>query len=1195
LAVQRPRHSPAKRARAARSRTLPPHPLLRAKLLRPNPPAQILERPRLLQALAEHAERPLTLIVADAGYGKTTLLSQFTQGLRRPVVWYSLMPSDADLVLFGRYLLEGFRRESPRFGRAFERALEDWKPRGRGAEMLAGTLANELATLRGPRVLLVLDDFQDVAGQPAVVSFMETLLRLLPDSVRMVIASRSLPPLGLERMRARGDVFELHSGHLRLTHDELGRLFGEVYRRPLAEDQVQALEEATLGWTTAVHLVHESLRRSESGALEEVLQSFRTSNLELHDYLSAEVYARLDETSRRLIERTASLTRFDGELATRLSGQQRPQAALAALVQRGLLRTFGAGEHVTYECHELVRRFVRQELETRLGLDAWRALEAETADALAARGESERALRHYLSAGRAEEGARFLRELAPSLLRHGRAAALQGFLSELPAPLLREDLTLAVMQADAQQALGALDEAQAQYEQVVERCRTLPGSATRRPVANLREIECRAMLGLAKVLNLRGRHEQVLGMAERGLALAHDLDVEIRARLLERKAGAHFYLGQYHAAVLVLGQVRELLAGVSEPDLVLPAIHNLALAYAAQGHYREAIREFRVALAQVRGADSPRAALYLSNMASFLSELGELTEARSAAEESLVAAQRFSNRPQECINQQTLAQVLVESGDHEGALAAVKRAEELNGELRMEVIAADLLALRGRIFCARGEYRRGVDFITQAIERMHERPDAPRLHEFQATLAWCELRAGRVRVAREALAPLVARADAGEDDRQRMRVHYWYAEALLALGDTGESTEHLRTALALVRERGYLHFLRVQAREEPAPLLHALASGIDVDVSSAALVEAGGAVEAPLIATIEGAPTAVAEAAIAVLGEVGGRLAQASLARLTRSRALQPAIRTALRHIETRMERGAGRPAENGAKALRLALFGPPALLVGDEPLPASAWRTQRAFQILVYLSFHPRGASREELIDHFWPGRQAAAGRRNFHPTLSYIRSVLPAGPEPAILREVEFYRLNPAYALSCDVWEFERALEEARASKTAELRRAALERAAGLAAAPLLEGLYSEWAVTLQGRYRDSLERLMLELGGLHARQAEFEPALHCFRRAAELDEYREATRLAVIECLTRLGNRRAALAEYDKLKALLRTQLGVEPLPETEEGVRRLLAGKGAHGWPDPPSAKTDQPDAAQPVAASTQVALKRLEPR
>src|SRR5439155_23806123 len=111
----------------------------------------------------------------------------------------------------------------------------------------------------------------------------------------------------------------------------------------------------------------------------------------------------------------------------------------------------------------------------------------------------------------------------------------------------------------------------------------------------------------------------------------------------------------------------------------------------------------------------------------------------------------------------------------------------------------DLLALRGRIVCARGQYRRAVEFLTEAIERLAQRPDAPKLTEFRATLAWCELRAGRVRVARDLLQSLVTQADAGEDDYLRMRVHYWLAEARLALGDKRNVDAHLVPALKRVR------------------------------------------------------------------------------------------------------------------------------------------------------------------------------------------------------------------------------------------------------------------------------------------------------------------------------------------------------------------------------------------------------------
>src|SRR5207245_6003151 len=172
------------------------------------------------------------------------------------------------------------------------------------------------------------------------------------------------------------------------------------------------------------------------------------------------------------------------------------------------------------------------------------------------------------------------------LLRQGRAAAVKGWLAELPAERVRADLELAVMRADAGQALGDWDEAERHYEDVLERCREgVAGDGG----ANPRAIECRALVGLGKVMNLRGRHEQVLGMAERGLAAARDLELEPRVRLLQMKAAAHFYLGQFKAAIEVLAQVRALLEKTRETELLVPTLHNLAIAHAAQGHYREAL------------------------------------------------------------------------------------------------------------------------------------------------------------------------------------------------------------------------------------------------------------------------------------------------------------------------------------------------------------------------------------------------------------------------------------------------------------------------------------------------------------------------------------------------------------------------------------------------------------------------------
>lgn len=1169
---------PSRRSAAPREQ-----PLLTSKLARPNLGDQVLDRPRLARALVEHAAAPLALVVADAGYGKTTLLAAAARALHRPVVWYSLMASDADPVVFGRYLLQAFRRDAPRFGKDFERALAEAKPGVRSAEMLGGVFANALATLKGPRHHLVLDDFHEVQDDPGVIAMVSAILRHLPDGVRLWIGTRSMPPLPLERLRARGDVFELHSSHLRFSLEELRVLFRDVYRRPLADDEAAALEEATLGWPTAVHLVHEALDRTPGVALCDVIQELRASPLGLHSYLSAEVYHHLDATTRRLLERTSALTRIDVELAQTLTGARDVRTRLESLVQRGLMRSFGTGTQSTFEFHDLVRRFVHEQIEARDGPDAWRALQAETSRALRHRGEPERALRHAILSGNNEDVVALVREIAPMLLREGRAAALLQYVADLPASLVCDDPELLMARADAYQATGRWDDAARDYEHLL-------GTTRAR---GARELECRALLGLGKVLNLRGHHEQVLGMAERGLHSSRGLGIDVRVRLLQMKAAAHYYLGQYQAAVAILDQVRELIGSptgttASDHDLMVPTVHNLAIAYAAQGRYREASQEFRAALAHVRGTSSPRAPLYLSNLASLLVELGEVAEARRAAEEGLAAAQRFSNRPQETTCLTALAAALTASGDLDAALATLKRAEELHAELRMDVITADLLALRARIFLARGQYRRAAALLSRAIDHVAERPDAPRLTGYRALLAWCELRAGRAHVARDLLLQVLPAADAGENDDQRMRVHYWLGESQLALGEP-DAAAHLVTALELVRERGYAQFLAVQAREEPQALLHAVANGIEIDTCVAALVEAGSGIEEPLLDLIESSPVAIGEAALAVLGEIGGKAALTRVPELARTRrALQPAARTALRNIGERIR---SRPAAEHGSGVRLIVFGSPRLEIDGTALPASAWRTQRAFQLLVYLAFRPRGTSRDELLELFWPGRQAAAGRRNFHPTLSYIRSVLPRLAEPPLLRDSDHYRLNPAFPFTTDLWELETALEQARRARSNAEHRDTLERAAALAERPVLEGWYGDWADEIQVGMRDRIERMLLDLGRLRLAAGDIEPALAAFRRAAEIDPFRESTRVPVIECLLQLGNRRAAVVEYERLRTLLRTELDSDPLPETEEAVRRLLGSIPGDSTAEAGIAVSSERIAPQPVVAVAQASLKR----
>ena len=1127
-------------------------PLSRTKLQVPNPDVMALGRPDILEQLVRNGSRPLTLLTADAGWGKTTLAAAYARHVHRPVVWYSLMPSDGELRTFGRHLLEGFRKGSPRFGTACARVLEAQRPVGRAGELLGEVFAQALAELKGPPRLLVLDDLHHACANPELVQFCDALLRLLPPSVRILATSRTTLPIAVERMRVRGEVFEVDADQLRLRRADLTTLLGSALGRTASDEEVERLERASAGWPTAVQLALSALRRNPERGFESVIADLGVQDLGLRAFFSAEVYRRLEPASRELLERSAVLDRFDASLAAALAGRRDVRAALDSMTQRGLLRSFGAGAETSYEWQGLVRAFVRQEVQERDGETAWRRLEAHAANILRGRGEAERAVRHALDGDDTALASDLLLEVAPALLRQGRASLVLSMLEDAPAAVGAAADILLLVRADAFAALGRWDEAERAYEQVLEESRRS---------ANV-ERECRALLGLGKVLNLRGRHELVLGMAERGLGAIGDEPIELRARLLQMKASAHFYLGQYRAAMAQLDVVRALLPAGADPELVVPTLHNLAIACASQGRYREASDWFRAALAQVRGTTSPRAPLYLSNLAFLQLELGDIAEARRAAEEGLAAAQRFANRAQEATCVEALAECLALSGDPEGALSYLKRAEELHDQLRMDLISGDLLAARGRIFCMRGQYLRAIEFLTRAVEHETAKPDSPRLTSFRSQLAWCELRAGRAHAARDRLAALLPVVSRGENDDERMRVHWWMAEAMLTTADRRGAEPHLASALALVRERGYGYFLRLRAREAPAPLIHALSLGIEVETCASALVEAGAASETALLEVAETATTHSAEAALSVLAECAS---PASLDRLralaSKRRRLSAAARAAIGGVETRTRQP--RAAANEAaveRTTRLVLFGPPRIELGDRVLPASAWRAQRAFHVLLLLALRPRGASRDELLEIFWPGRQTAAGRRNFHPTLSYIRSVLPRQNAPPLLRDAEIYRLNPDYALTCDAWEFETAVEAARRNTGSAEQLESLERAIALAERPLLEGVYGAWAEGFQHRHRDRFETICIRAGGLRRAAGDPAAALGHFRRAAELDEFNEATRVGVIECQMLLGHRTAALAEYQKLRADLRRALDVDLLPETEAAIQRALGGAG-----------------------------------
>ena len=203
---------------------------LRTKLLPPRPTPALLQRPRLMERLSANLAHPVTLVAANAGSGKTTLVADFVRTHARPFVWYQLDRTDADPFVFLGYLAHGIRGVVPEFGAATLSYLQQSAAElAEQPERAVDVFLNEVLDLVDQQLIFVLDDYHHLGTDTAVHRVVDRLLAYLPDVLHIIIISRDVPPLALARLRAHNELTIIDRAELLFTDDETQELFRKVF------------------------------------------------------------------------------------------------------------------------------------------------------------------------------------------------------------------------------------------------------------------------------------------------------------------------------------------------------------------------------------------------------------------------------------------------------------------------------------------------------------------------------------------------------------------------------------------------------------------------------------------------------------------------------------------------------------------------------------------------------------------------------------------------------------------------------------------------------------------------------------------------------------------------------------------------------------------------------------------------------
>ncbi len=325
--------------------------LIEAKFIYPRPSSLIISRPHLVARLDKGLGCKLTLISASAGFGKTTLLSEWLHLQRESAqqascfAWVSLDEGDNDPRRFWRYIIAASQKFAPALGEKTLASLQQFQCPSFEAILIP--FLNDLVTLTEPWVL-ILDDYH-VISTPSIHQAIAFLLEHLPPNFHLIISTRVDPPLPLARLRASHDLCELRDTHLRFSQEEMVTLLQRVMHLQVTTKVLEQLEVLTEGWITGIQLV--ILASHEQGDLQQILEKLAGNHHYVTNYLIEEVLTHQPEPIQTFLLQTAFLDRFTYSLCDAVTGRDDSAQLLAHIKQANLFLI--SLDHMWYRYHPL--------------------------------------------------------------------------------------------------------------------------------------------------------------------------------------------------------------------------------------------------------------------------------------------------------------------------------------------------------------------------------------------------------------------------------------------------------------------------------------------------------------------------------------------------------------------------------------------------------------------------------------------------------------------------------------------------------------------------------------------------------------------------------------------------------------------------------------------------------------------------
>ena len=405
--------------------------MLLTKLHISTPGAQTVHRTALFEKLAAGLKAKVMLISAPAGFGKTTLLSDWILQQEIPAAWYSIDTNDNDAATFFSYVVTAIQKLYPDFGNNALELLHS--PKLVSQESIVHLLLNEILLL--PRhFLLVFDDFHLINKQD-VLSLIAYFVEHLPPNLHLALLTRADPLLPLAKLRSQHQLVELRSADLSFSAEEINFLFNRKLKLNVSLSDVNSLTHKTEGWIAGLQLIALSLQGREDSAA--FIQNFKGNNRYVMDYLIEEVLKIQTPEIKEFLIKTSLLEQLSAPLCNAVLGRDDSQAVLEMLEKNNMFIVSLDAERSWYRYHHLFRDLLRQRLLQKEKTEITR-LHSKSSSWFEQNQLLDFAIDHLLQIQDYEKASQLLVKVVEALWEYGQHASIMKYGDQLPEALLKK-------------------------------------------------------------------------------------------------------------------------------------------------------------------------------------------------------------------------------------------------------------------------------------------------------------------------------------------------------------------------------------------------------------------------------------------------------------------------------------------------------------------------------------------------------------------------------------------------------------------------------------------------------------------------------------------------------------------------------------------------------------------------------------